>query len=285
MAFPYNNNVRTDLADEARKLWQQGSESTGKLSGVKCCQENLHGLELTEIEIFNSKGEQALGKVRGKYFSLDFSDIHGRGSENFSNAALAVSEIIKRLMPLDFESVLVAALGNPDITPDALGSLSASSVLVTAHLPQNEFPQFSPIAVFRPGVLGTSGIESSAQIKAVVDLFKASVLIVIDALAGSDADRLCRCIQISDAGISPGSGVGNNRQEVSKSVLGIPVISIGMPTVIDASYFGEQSFKGMFVTPRSIDSLVRVGAKIIGYGINLAVHSGISIDDIDSLIG
>ena len=107
---------------------------------------------------------------------------------------------------------------------------------------------------------------------------------MIDALAGSDLDRLCRCVQVSSAGISPGSGVGNDRQELSAEALGVPVVSIGIPTVIDAGILGEEGLSGLFVTPRSIDALVRSGARVIAYGINLAVHSGLGIGDIDMLV-
>lgn len=276
--------LRTDMADEAHNLWLGDASDKSEAEGVTAKKSILNGLELCEINILDENGEQAIGKARGKYFSLSLPKMFDRGSETFSAAAEAIAELIKRCCSDLNGPVLVAALGNPDITPDALGNLAASNLLVTAHLDRNEFPQFSDLSVCRPGVLGTSGIESAAQITAISSLIKPQLLIVIDALAGSDANRLCRCIQISDAGISPGSGVGNNRQEISSSILGIPVISIGMPTVIDAGLFGEESFSGMFVTPRSIDSLVRNGAKLIAYGINLAVHKGISLSDIDALI-
>ena len=284
----HSNNpffIRTDMADEAHRLWLGRDDDKGRLEGVIANSSTLHGFEISEIRIINDQGELALGKSRGQYYSLSLPGIFDRGSEVFSNAANAVSELISRCVQYKGGPVLIAALGNPDISPDALGSLAASSILVTAHLNMDEFPQFSPLAVCRPGVLGTSGIESSAQIKAITSLFKPEFVIVIDALAGSDANRLCRCIQISDAGISPGSGVGNNRQEISSASLGVPVVSIGMPTVIDAGFFGGEEFSGMFVTPRSIDSLVRNGAKLIAYGINLAVHKGIGLEDIDALTG
>ena len=181
----------------------------------------------------------------------------------------------------------MAALGNPDITPDALGSLAASNIIVTRHLKQQipaDFAAFSSLALSRPGVLGTSGIESAQQIKLLCSRLSPDLVIVIDALAGADLDRLCRCVQVSSAGISPGSGVGNDRQSLSAETLGVPVVAIGIPTVIDAGVFGEESLSGLFVTPRSIDTLVRSGARVIAYGINLAVHQGLGIGDIDMLV-
>ena len=134
-------------------------------------------------------------------------------------------------------------------------------------------------------MLGSSGIESAVQIKLLCDEIRPELVIVIDALAGADLDRLCRCIQISSSGISPGSGVGNDRQELSRETLGAPVLSIGIPTVMDAGILAGEEMAGLFVTPRSIDSLVRAGARAIGYGINMAVHRGLSIEDMDLLLG
>ena len=277
-------SVRTDMAEDAHRLWQQSQEKSGELNGVRVKVSQIKSLRLCEVDILSEEGEKTLGKARGRYYSLSLPDKLLRSSMDFDLCAETVAELIHRCFPGDINNVLVAALGNPDITPDALGNLSASSILVTRHLDSTQFPQFNSLALCRPGVLGTSGIESAEQIKTICSLIKAQLLIVIDALAGSEADKLCRCIQISDAGISPGSGVGNDRQELSHSSLGIPVISIGIPTVIDASYFGNDSFSGMFVTPKDIDSLVREGARLIAYGINLAVHRELNISDIDALI-
>lgn len=275
---------RTDMAIEAHSLWQGNAENNNILKGVDVSKSSINGLEVCEISILDEEGERSLGKARGKYFSLSLPENFYRGSEYFASASEAVAELINKLTPNINGTVLIAALGNPDITPDALGNITASHLLVTAHLSKNEFPQFSDLAVCRPGVLGTSGIESSVQIKAICDTIKPELVIVVDALSGADVEHLCRSIQISDAGISPGSGVRNNRKEFSRQIFGIPVISIGMPTVIDAGFFAGEEFNGMFVTPRNIDSQVRNGAKLIAYGINLALHKGITISDIDALI-
>ena len=283
MDFEQNFSIRTDMADEAHRLWQGGAAQRTKLNGVRSATEHIHGLELIETQILDSEGEQALGKARGKYFSLSLPRLFDRGAAEFSDCVAALAELILRCTGTEFQSVLVAALGNPDITPDALGNLAAGNILVTRHLSREEFPQFKSVSLRRPGVLGTSGMESAEQVKQLCDLVRPSLVIAIDALAGSDGDRLCRCIQLSDAGINPGSGVGNNRQELSRTVLGVPVIAIGMPTVIDAGHFGGEGFGGMFVTPRNIDSVVRAAGRLIGYGINMAVQ-GLSVEDIDGLI-
>ena len=285
MSFHKSFSIRTDMADEAHRLWQSSCGDKSKLPGVICNEHKIHGLALTETIILDEQGEKILSKARGKYYSIMLPKNFDRGSEHFTDVVLTLSEVIKMCFCSSASSVLVAALGNPDITPDALGNLAASNILVTAHLDKTEFPQFSPLSLCRPGVLGTSGIESALQIKAISDSINPGLIIVIDALAGSEPERVCQCIQISDAGISPGSGVGNNRREISYKSIGVPVISIGIPTVIDAGYFAGENFNGMFVTPRNIDSQVRNGARLIAYGINLAVHSGLTIEDVDSLIG
>lgn len=274
--------IRTDMAYELRQ------QHMGDIPGVRCETEMLRGLEVFSVDIFNMEGENIIGKPQGKYYTLNLPRWFDRGSESFPDAVEVLKELIKRCLPDSFENVFVAALGNPDITPDALGSLTAESILVTRHLKQqdpNEFAQFCSLALCRPGVLGTSGIESATQIKTLCLEIKPQLVVVIDALAGSDANTLCRSVQVSNAGTSPGSGVGNDRQELSAETLGVPVLSIGIPTVIDAGFFGEDSLRGMFVTPRDIDSLVRHGARIIGYALNLAMHRGLRISDVDALIG
>ena len=185
-------------------------------------------------------------------------------------------------------TVLAAALGNPDITPDALGPLAAESILVTRHLKEQQpedFAAFCSLALCRPGVLGTSGMESALQVKTLCAALQPDLVLVIDALAGAEADHLCRTLQITDSGIAPGSGVGNNRPAFSRESLGIPVVAVGMPTVVDAGLFGGENLAGMFVTPRSIDSLVRAAGRVIGYAVDLALHRGLTVEDVDALLG
>lgn len=278
---------RTDLASESFRQFGNDSEELTEIDGVRAVRDKLDGLEVFSVEILDERGVKVLGKPMGKYFTLDTPKQYQRGSEQFPTLVKALANIIGRCGS-DFSRVLVAALGNPDITPDALGSLAASSILVTRHLKESGaegFEAFSSLALSRPGVLGSSGVESALQISLLCREIKPQLVIVIDALAGADLDRLCRCIQISDSGISPGSGVGNDRQELSRETLGVPVISIGIPTVMDAGLIAGDKMAGLFVTPRSIDSLVRCGARAIGYGINMAVHRGITIEDMDMLLG
>lgn len=278
-------NGRTDMASEAHRDYKKGKA----LPGVSAKEETLNGFPLYSVEIKNKDGAQALRKPVGKYYTLEPERFFERGSDSFAPAAQAVAQLIKNCFDgLTPSSVLVAALGNPDITPDALGPLTASHLIVTRHLKHSGDPIFSSfhsLALCRTGVLGTSGIESALHIKTLCALLKPELVIAVDALAGSDPDRLCRTIQVNSAGVAPGSGVGNDRAELSLDYLGVPVVGIGVPTVIDSELFGSGSNMHMFVTPRNIDSLVRSAARLIGYGIDLAVHDGLSIGDIDMLIG
>ena len=278
-------NGRTDMASEAHRDYKKGKA----LPGVSAKEETLNGFPLYSVEIKNKDGAQALRKPVGKYYTLEPERFFERGSDSFAPAAQAVAQLIKNCFDgLTPSSVLVAALGNPDITPDALGPLTASHLIVTRHLKHSGDPIFSSfhsLALCRTGVLGTSGIESALHIKTLCALLKPELVIAVDALAGSDPDRLCRTIQVNSAGVAPGSGVGNDRAELSLDYLGVPVVGIGVPTVIDSELFGSGSNTHMFVTPRNIDSQVRSAARLIGYGIDLAVHDGLSIGDIDMLIG
>lgn len=275
---------RTDIASEALSLHGDFYSAPG----LSCRQENLLGFELCHVSITNKAAAERIGKPIGEYFTLDIADTDRR-SENFPNAVRALSDIICRCISAQPGSCLIAALGNPDITPDAIGPLSAESILVTRHLKENGeplFSAFSPVAVCRTGVLGTSGFESALHIKTLCESLKPDFVIAVDALAGSEPSALCRCIQVSSSGIAPGSGVKNDRMALDSQSLGVPVIAVGMPTVIDASLFcGETPLSDMFVTPRGIDSMVRSAARIIGFGINAALHPGLSISDMEALLG
>ena len=280
---------RTDLASEARQRAAAGAADSS-LPGVRAREYRLSGLPVTEVEVLDRQGAQALGKPEGLYFTLTLEGRFERGAEAFPRAAEALARLIGRCAPLEKEScVLIAALGNPDITPDALGSLAASNILVTRHLKRSDpetFSSFRPTALCRTGVLGTTGMESALQIRTLCRELRPDLVLAIDALAGAELDRLCRCVQICSTGISPGSGVGNDRQALNRETLGVPVVAIGVPTVVDAAGLSnEPGLAAMFVTPRDIDSAVRTAGRLIGYGVNLALHEDLTVEDIDMLIG
>ena len=282
--------MRTDLASESRSLWMKNAGEAAALPGVRAESAALHGIPLTAVEILDETGAAALGKAPGRYYTLELPSPLSRGDRRFSDAALAISSVLGRCLPDAREhGVLIAALGNPDITPDALGSLAAGNVLVTRHLKLRgdaSFRGFGNTLLCRTGVLGTTGVESAVQVRALCERLRPACVIAIDALAGSELSGLCRSVQICDTGIAPGSGVGNDREALNQGFLHIPVIAVGAPTVIDASSLGQaDGLADLFVTPRFIDSAVRSLARVIAYGINLALHQGITIEDIDLLVG
>ncbi len=282
-------NGRTDLASEAH-FQRCGGEALSAHSGVLAREEVLHSLAVTAVDILDARGARTLGKPEGRYYTLALPPRMERGAETFPRAAEAVAELLRRCLgPAPPQSVLIAALGNPDITPDALGSLAASHILVSRHLKRSEpeaFHAFVSTALCRTGVLGTTGVESAVQIRTLCRELRPDCVIAIDALAGADFSRLCHSVQICNTGIAPGSGVGNDREALNRDSLGVPVLAVGVPTVMDAALLSKDpALSALFVTPRSIDSDVRSAARLIAYGINLALHPGLTLADIDLLIG
>jgi spore protease len=278
---------RTDLAEEAHRQHRSQSGNPAALSGVRVEKEQLFGLPVTTVEIGSKEGERALGKARGRYYHLRLPAVFPSRGEAFEDAVRALAALIRRCLPSPApRSALVAALGNPDVTPDALGPLCAESVLVTRHLQKDPmFQRFTPVSLCRTGVLGTSGMESAFQIQTLSRALQPDCVLAVDALAGLDPEELCRCVQVCDAGIAPGSGVGNNREMLSRETLGIPVLALGVPTVIDAASLSEgDGLSSLFVTPRWIDSAVRQYARLLGYAINAALQPGLAVADMDLLL-
>ena len=272
------------MADELRR--RLCGATVTELPGVRALEEELGGFSVVTVEILDRRGEEALGKPRGIYITME---LPRRLADCFPAAAETLAGLIRRCAGTLPERVFLAGLGNPDITPDAVGSLAASRLLVTRHLKQQEpaaFSAFRSTALCRPGVLGTTGIESASQIRALCRDLRPELLIAIDALAGADLQMLCRSIQICNSGIAPGSGVGNSREALNADSLGLPVLAIGVPTVLDASALSDEpALRGMFVTPRSIDRLVRDCSRLIACGVNLALHDGLSLQEMEELLG
>ena len=292
---------RTDLALEAQELWQESAEKTSKLEGVKAETRRLEGYLLTRVDILDGRGEAALGKPCGTYLTLDLTDFSRRKDGFFERAVRAVGSQLRELIPQE-GSVLVIALGNIAMTPDAIGPLAADSILVTRHLISampRHFSGFRPVAVQRTGVLGITGIESAEAVRGLTTQVKPTLIIAVDSLAARRTERLCTTVQISDTGISPGSGVGNHRAALNRDTLGVPVISIGVPTVVDAATLAADLLEssglrtdaagaqlqnsGLSVTPYDIDAQVRDLGKVIGYGINWALQD-LEIEEMNALL-
>lgn len=278
------SNVRTDLASEVVQRPENAS-----LAGLELNEERICGCRVTAVKINGGEASKALCKPIGNYLTLELDEYIRRRENSFSNAANALSQLMRRFAEIqNAQSFLVACLGNRAITPDAVGPEVSDGLIVTRHLKQSlpqEFAALSSVAVLRTGVLGTTGIESAQSLKALCGLVQPDCVIAVDALASGELDRLCRNVQICDSGIAPGSGVGNDRAELNRESLGVPVIAVGVPTVIDAAAFcADESAAGLFVTPRNIDELVRSVSKLVAYGLNLALHPGLSIADVDMLV-
>ncbi|MDY3983934.1 GPR endopeptidase [Dysosmobacter sp.] len=293
---------RTDLALEARELWQESAEKTSRLPGVKAAKQRQEGYPVTRVDILDERGEEALGKPRGSYLTIDLTTFWQRKPDFFERAVRAVGGQLKALVPAE-GPVLVVGLGNRAMTPDAVGPLAADSVLVTRHLiaaQPRHFAGFRPVAVQRTGVLGTTGVESAESVRGLVEQVEPALVIAIDALASRRVGRVCATVQLSDTGIIPGSGVGNHRGALNRETLGVPVLAIGVPTVVDSAtlaadlleesgitdYDGEalqKSRQNLMVTPRDIDQQVRDLGKVIGYGINWALQD-LEIDEMNALL-
>ncbi len=283
----YNGKFRTDLASEAHRLALNGRQDLAALPGVETAEEQREDCSLFRVHITDQRGAEALGKPQGRYCTLEAERFRPRGDPRFRAQAETLADEIRELLPPGGGPYLTAGLGNEAVTPDALGPLAARSILATRHLKRSGdplFADFSEVAVFAPGVLGSSGIEAALQLGVLARELQPSCLLVIDALAGAEAGRLCRTVQITDSGIAPGSGVGNDRAPLSRESLSLPVVALGVPTVIDAAYLGGDSMKGMFVTPKEIDEAVRCAARLIGYAVNLALQPKLSFDDLAELL-
>ena len=298
---------RTDLAVEARELWGSRAEAAGELRGVKTREGEREGFPVTRVDILDSRGAEALGKPRGSYVTLELSGLAEREEGALSRAARAVAAELAALLgdlaPSD--PVLVVGLGNRAITPDAVGPRTADFTLVTRHLVEAEperFRAFRPVAALAAGVLGTTGVESGELVRAVADKLHPARVVAVDALASRSLSRLCRTVQIADTGIVPGSGVGNHRCALNRETIGVPVIAVGVPTVVDAATLcadvlaeagrGEldpqalgDAGQGIIVTPRDIDSGVADLARVLGYGISLALQPGLELEDVELLTG
>lgn len=290
--------IRTDLALEAREI------AGNNISGINQIVKDFDGMRVTKIEVNTLSASQKLGKEQGNYITIELPYL----AESFSDTDKRIEIIgkyIRELLPLE-GLVLVVGLGNIGITPDALGPKSADKVLATRHITgeiaqQTGLDRLRSTAVISPGVLGQTGVETGEIVLSVVERIKPKAMIVVDALASRRLERLGCTLQISDTGISPGAGVGNRRFEINQKTAGIPVIAIGIPTVVDAVTlvrdiisesnsddtisFKEVSEKEklMVVTPREIDVLIERGSQLIGMAINSALHSCFNLEELSLL--
>ena len=268
--------MRTDLAEEAQALWTRQAGQTSALAGVKARQWTENGVRRHRVQILDRQGEKALGKPAGVYETMWIPP----DCRPTPEAVQTLGDILSSLLALKPDtSVLVVGLGNRAMTPDAIGPWTVSGLLVTRHLHRQMpglFGDMRPVSALEPGVLGTTGMESAEIVKSVIHATGPDRVLVVDALAAAGPDRLCQVLQVTDAGIVPGSGVGNSRAAFSARTLGAPVVAVGAPTVLDAGQPGEP----MLVTPRDVDAKVRRLSRLILAGIHRALFPRWSDEEI-----
>ena len=292
-------SVRTDLALEAQELDKEN------MNGVSISRRSGKGMSVTTLRVATEEAARRLCKDIGTYITCEFKAL----TDDFTAAdsrVCAVGELIAQLVPKD-GGVLVAGIGNGDITADALGPMAASKVLATRHIAGETartlgLSDLRSVCVLSPGVLGQTGLEVSELLRGVIRSTRIGCVIAVDALASRRLSRLGCTVQISDTGIAPGSGIGNRRATLSEKTLGVPVIAVGVPTVVDAAtlacdlLFDESeserarrtvmsgAYAGMIVTPREIDLLTKRASLLIGMAINVALQPGLSPDELFALV-
>ena len=293
---------RTDLALEAREIWQESAREEEKIEGVEMEEADREGFPVTTVRVINEQGAETLGKPVGNYVTLELAGLRRREEDAFPRAANALAAELRNLFNLNVgDSALVVGLGNRAITPDNIGPAAVDHTLVTRHLVEQvpeHFGHFRPVAALAAGVLASTGVESGELVRSVVDKIKPACVIAIDALASRSLKRVCSTIQLADTGITPGSGVGNHRSALNRETLGVPVIALGVPTVVDVATLCadvlEEAGKGdlepealrgagagMMVTPRDIDQSAADLAKVIGYGVSLALQESLTTEDLE----
>ena len=303
--------IRTDLALELKEM------HTEEIAGVTSEERVEDGIKITCVKVENEEGARKIGKPVGNFITLEIDALKYEDDELSDSGAKVLSKELLKIMNIQKEStVLVVGLGNRYITPDSIGPQAVSKIFVTRHLNgiegENFKFDFRPVSAIAPGVLGITGIETEETVASIVNIVKPDYVIVIDALASRRLSRLGTTIQLSDTGINPGSGVGNNRKELSEKSLGTKVIAIGVPMVVDAStmtsdivesvesfvskktenkilnMLGSLNFderealigeainektENMIVTPNNVDVIAKQAALIIAEGINRALHN------------
>lgn len=287
---------RTDLAVEAI----ENHKTAAALPHVRQSDRTLEGFAVHEVRILSEDAAREIGKPQGRYLTLELDALIRREEDAFPRACKALSTLLRELLPHPNDGpVLIAGLGNRMITPDAIGPQTADHVIATRHLVAQSpaiFADWRPVSALAPGVLGQTGVETGEVICGVLDRVRPAAVIAVDALAAGRLSRLLRTVQLADTGITPGAGVGNARATLNKETLGVPVIAVGVPTVVDgatlaheiSSQLGQPACEALddlsqpvMITTRDIDREVADISRMIGYAVNMALHPHLSVADID----
>lgn len=278
--------VRTDLALEARERFEEDVEIRGV--EVEEAYDEQRDIRVTVVRIRTENGAKAMGKPIGTYITLEAPRMSEPDEDYHREVSEKLAGYLKKLLDVKNEkSVLVVGLGNREVTPDALGPEAVNHLRVTRHVVREygkaafAREKVQLVSTIVPGVMAQTGMETLEVVRGIVAETKPDQVVVIDALAARSSKRLNRTIQISDAGIQPGSGVGNHRNSLTRETIGIPVLAIGVPTVVDAATIvydatGDRSsvppgLNGMFVTPKNVDEMIRRLSFTISEALNLAL--------------
>ena len=283
--------TRTDLALEGVEQLRQGGDIS-RLDGICAAEYTRHGYGVTDVRVATKQAAEAVGKPEGRYVTIDLRPYFRREERFFARAARCLASELRTLLPGVGEDwpVLVAGLGNRGMTADAVGPLALESLLVTRHMVRSlprQFRGFTPVSALAPGVLAATGMEALELLRGAVQATGCAAVIAVDALAARSRERLCATVQLGDTGLIPGSGVGNHRKAIDKTTLGVPVVAVGVPTVIAAHLLGDGQPEDdpLFLTPRDIDGKVRELGRVIGYGVTLALQEDLSVEDVTGLLG
>ena len=288
--------MRTDLAIEAREIAGE------RIAGMDFREYRENDLKISRLTVRDQRAKQTLGKDIGTYITIELPSL----TDNFRETdekIMTIGAEIRRLLPVN-GLLLVVGLGNTDMTPDSLGPTTGGRVLATRHITgeiarASGLDRLRPVAVMNTGVTGQTGIETGEYILSIVKRIRPNAVVAIDALASRRPERLGKTVQISDAGISPGAGVGNHRTRINQETLGVPVIAIGVPTVVDADTFASDLLGGdtvrrgaypfphreqLIVIPREIDLLTERASRLLGFSLNAAIQNNFDLKELISLM-
>lgn len=310
-------NFRTDLALERRDLYNKANNIENDIDGIEAEEEKVNdNIVISRVRVTNENGEEAIGKKKGNYITIDVRNLKIAGEEEIQKTSEVVTNELKKLIENHItkqDAILVVGLGNIYVTPDSLGPKVINEIDITRHLleymPEVLDKNTRQVSAISPGVLGTTGIETMEILKGIIDNVKPKLVIIIDALASRNIERISSSVQIADTGIVPGAGVGNARKELTEATLGVPVIAMGIPTVVEAATIAadsltlfikkvqdngnsndflnklqeEDKYKiikeilapeeyNFIVTPKEIDSLIEKMKDIVARGINFAIN-------------
>lgn len=319
--FDLSAALRTDLAEEAVERFHEKNGKKNEISGLVSRKTVKNGFDIHFLQVSDKNGEAASGKRIGSYLTLDIGKIWISERERFRMAAYTLADCIRSFIPKELPEnapCMLAALGNRAIIADAIGPMTADHFIVTRHIKQADPEMFASLGMREtlcvvPDVSGNTGMEAAEITSGAAQSAHPGFIVAVDALASRRLSRLATTVQICDTGISPGSGIYNTRRAFDRETFGIPVIAIGIPTVVEVTTLAidmiitavsriketgaeepvvhdiidrisKQNGGSFFVTPKETDHIIKDTAKLIGYGLNLALHKDLSFEDIDEFL-